>query len=284
MKKRHLIYTLLLCLFIGLNYIDLWSNLFSEFDNTLLYATDPPVFLGSFQLWIFSIIGIVIDAFIVAVVVGIFTYFFRSFKAYVYILFGMLIRYFAVITRIIIYTPSLTELRNMFLKEGSFPVYFLLLLQFSSVIIASYIGYQYAKKIEFFDKKDEDLYYLYGISKKVWFLVIISFNPVIRFLTKFSIVHIYRFTNIISSREFWENPFLNILTKGILAGGFIALIYHLFLLFLVWIIAGAIFFYGLNVIRSKKTKYKPLKIIPIFVLLPLLLLIIPIIRNKTWFF
>lgn len=307
MQKKHLIYTSLLCLFISVNYVDLWHRLFNEFDATLMFATDAPIFLSLSQLWFFTTVGIGIDAIVIAIVVGMFAYFFRSFRMYVYLLFGILMRYSVVA---VIVVPALAEQTPLLTPgEISWSIYVTLILQFLATILGSYFGYWYVKgqfinkkpilpaaepilrhmypdplpDPRYLDVRDRDLHYLYGIPKKIWVLIIISFNPVIQFLFKFSIVYLYGFTDMVASRESWRNP-LSAFVEGVLGGGFMALIFQLLLLLAAWALAAGVFSYGLKTIRNKQAGYRYLRIVSIFVLLPLLLLVIPLVRNRTWFF
>ena len=51
-----------------------------------------------------------------------------------------------------------------------------------------------------------------------------------------------------------------------------------------WGIAVILFSFGLNAIRNKQVKHRWLRICAVFVFLPAVIIIVPVLRNRTWFF
>ena len=149
----------------------------------------------------------------------------------------------------------------------------------------SYLGYNYGKRIDYFDPKDKKFYYFYGVPKKIWLLLFISMNPVAKFLSKLTIIQIYEVTIKLISMNFWKDTFSigNVFSEDS-ARGISGLLGHFMVIFIVWAIAVALFIVGLNAIRNRDAKFRWLTICSIFVLLPIIVSIIPIIRNRTWLF
>jgi hypothetical protein len=69
------------------------------------------------------------------------------------------------------------------------------------------MGSIYGERADYIDPMDRDLCYLCGVPKKIWLLLIVAFNPVLRFLSKLTIVQIYDATDKITSMRFWKDTF-----------------------------------------------------------------------------
>ena len=282
-NKKHIIYVVIFCFYVSIYYLNTWSNLFYEFEESLAYYSEYPKYLNSFQHWTFNILGILIDAFVIALSVGIFSYFFRAYKIYVYILLGLLIRYSILVSFLIYSFPF--DISNTYSEYFIFKALILLLLQFASVIYASYLGFKIGAQTEYYEAQDKSNFSIFGISKKIWSLIIILTFPLVNFLFKFSIVNIYSFTKKLSSSEYWSDILLlKSLFNGDLATGIYNLLIHILVILFVWIISLSLILYGIKTIKEKKSKYRRVKIFLIFIFIPLAILTIPILRNKTWFF
>ena len=123
------------------------------------------------------------------------------------------------------------------------------------------------------------------MPKKIWFLLLIVFKPVAIFLSELTIVQIYTVTGKITSLAFWKDTFsLSNLFSDDSARGVAGLLGHAIVVVFAWGLAVALFAFGLNAIRDKESKYRWLRICGVFVFFPLVIIVVPIVRNRTWFF
>jgi len=290
MNRRNFFFVILFCLFLGVNYLSLWSTLFGEFQeaitrNSLLKGNS--ISLTIFQSWFYDIFGLIFYALIIAIIVGVFAYYYRHFKLIYYILFGIVISYFYPIILTLVFVirnKSLASFADSLYSSHSLRIYILLIIQLIFIIIASYSGYKRAKEIDYI-REDEESFYLYGISKKIWILLVILFNPVVNILIKYTIIRLYDFTTAISSTEFWKHVFsFSNIFSGDDNSGIMGMLYLLLSIVFMWGLSGVIFIFGLETIRNKESKLRILKTTIIFVIIPLLIIIIPLLRNRTWFF
>jgi hypothetical protein len=152
-------------------------------------------------------------------------------------------------------------------------------------LVFSYIGAIYGQQAKYLDPRDEDLWYLGGVPKKIWFLLLIASQPIAKFLSELTIVQIYTVTNKITSMAFWKDTFSfsNVFSDDS-ARGVTGLLGHAIVIVFAWGLAVALFSFGLHAIRAKEIKYRWLRICAVFVFLPVVIIIVPILRNRTWFF
>jgi hypothetical protein len=282
MNKKNLLYVTLFCLFLGINFLPLWKSLINEFQEAI-----TPSSLTIFQIWFYDIFGLLFNAFVVACIVGVFAYYYRGFKSIYYIIFGIFLSYF---DSIILSLPYLIRGKSLisdayfFYSPDLLRICILLLIQLFFIIVASYSGYKKAKEFDYFNE-DEKSFYLYGIPKKIWVLLVFAFNPVVQTLIKYTIVRLYDFTTAISSTEFWKHVFsFSNIFSGDYNSGLIGMLYLFFSIVFMWGVSGGLFYFGLETIKNKDSKFRLLKIIVIFILVPLLIIGIPLLRNRTWFF
>lgn len=276
MKKKNLIYLVLFCLFLGINYLNVWQF---TFNDLVSYGKE----LSIFQLWSFHIFGCVLNTVILYYIVFLFAYYSRQFKTTLSVVFSILITYI---------TPLTIILFKVISSDGSFfdglsdldsDFYILLSLQIIGILLASYFGNLKAKNLYYNEEKNENLH-IFGIKKWVLALLVISFNPVVNFVIKLTMVRLYDFTLIISSGKFWDHVFSfeNIFSED--SSGIYGLLTSLFSIVVVWFIGGYLFYWGLYAIKNKTFKYRILTIICIYVLIPAFFIFIPLFRNRTWFF
>lgn len=283
-------FVFLFSLFIPFNYLTFISSQLPDFQEALeLHSTSGmPIYLTAFQMWTFDIISLLCDSIIVAIAVGMVSYYIKEIKIYIALLFGLLSRYIVLLFfGFLLYSSEQlsTSFFADYTKYLDSRLYILISLQFIFTLYFSYLGFNYGRHTDYFDPKDKDLYYFCGLPKKIWLLLFISFIPVAKFLSKLTIVQIYEVTEKITSMNFWKDTFSlgNIFSEDS-ARGISGLLGNLGVIFFVWAIAIALFYFGLNAIRNKDAKLRWLKICSIFILLPSIITIIPIIRNRTWFF
>ena len=287
MRNKNIIFVFLFSIFIPLNFLTLISSQLPDFQEALELRTASgiPIYLTTFQLWTFNIVSLLCDSIIVAISVGIVAYYIKEMKVYLALLFGLLSRYLILIGLLLYSSGRFSSLLNEVTKRHDSGLYILISLQVLSTLYFSYLGLNYGKRTDYFDAKDKDLFYFLGIRKKIWLLLFISYTPVARFLSKLTIVQIYDVTNKITSMKFWKDTFSlsNIFSEDS-ASGFTVLLGHIIVIFFVWALAIALFSYGLNAIRNKDARHRWIRISFIFILIPGIINIIPIIRNRTWFF
>jgi hypothetical protein len=242
------------------------------------------VFLTAFQHWTFDIVSLLCDALVVAIGVSLLYYFVKGLPTYVGLLFGLVSRY--AIPLAVLFVVWLKSPASFF--DGSsadLRLYIILSLQLIATLVGSYIGAIYGQQAEYLDPRDQDLWYLDGVSKKSWLLLLVAFQPVAQFLSKLTIVQIYSVTDDITSRAFWKDTFsFSNLFSGDSARGVTGLLGHAIVIFFAWSLAGVFFSVGLDAIRNKESKHRWLRICGVFVLLPVVIIIVPILRNRTWFF
>lgn len=288
MRSKNIMFVFLFSIFIPLIYLNLISSQLPDFQEALeLRSTSGmPIYLTAFQLWTFDIISLLCDSIIVGIAVSLVGYYIKELKIYLALLFGVLTRYIILLGFLLYSSEKLsTSLFADFTKHLDLRLTILISLQLLFTLYFSYLGVNYGRRTDYFDPKDKDLYYFCGIPKKIWLLLFISFTPVAKFLSKLTIIQIYEVTKKIASMTFWKDTFSlgNIFSEDS-AKGFGGLLGHVIVIVFVWPIAIVLFYFGLNAIRNKDTKLRWLKLCFIFVLLPSMIVIIPIIRNRTWFF
>ena len=276
MKKKSLIYLVLLCLFLGINYLNIWQYAFSDLVS---YGKE----LSVFQLWSFYIFGCVLNTVILYFIVYLFAYYSRQFKILLSVVFSILVVYIVPLTLIAIKLISSYDSFVSGISDLGSDFYILLSLQTIGILLASYFGNLKAKN-EYYDEDKNENMQILGIKKWVLALLVISFNPVVNFVIKLTMVRLYDFTLIISSGKFWNHVFSfeNIFSED--SSGIYGLLTSLFSIVVVWIIGGYLFYGGLYAIKNKTFKYRIVTIIGIYVVIPALFIIVPILRNRTWFF
>jgi hypothetical protein len=226
----------LFSLFISFNYLNLINSQLPDFQESLeLRSTSGiPIYLTTFQLWVFNIASLLCDSIIVAISVGIIGYYIKEMKVYLALLFGFLSRYLILIGLLLYSSGRLLSLLDEVTKRLDFGLYILFSLQVLSTLYFSYSGLNYGKRTDYFDPKDKDLYYFFGIPKKLWLLLFISYTPVAKFLSQLTIVQIYDVTKKIISMSFWKDAFSlsNIFSEDG-ASGITGLLGHIMVIFIV---------------------------------------------------
>ena len=185
MKKKSLIYLVLFCLFLGINYLNIWQYTFSDL---VKYGKE----LNAFQLWSFNIFGCALNTVILYFIVYLFAYFSRQFKMLFSVVFSLFVIYIAPLTLACIkliysYDSFVSDISDL---NPDF--YILLSLQTAGVLLASYFGNLKAKN-EYYDEEKNDDFRIFGIKKWVLALLVISFNPVVEFVIKLTMVRLYDF-------------------------------------------------------------------------------------------
>ncbi len=71
MKKKRMIYTILFCIWIGVNYLGIFGQSGQDMADNLAFG-EPPLYLSTFQLWFFNILSHIFDSLCLAIATGIF--------------------------------------------------------------------------------------------------------------------------------------------------------------------------------------------------------------------
>ena len=211
MYNKKVMWVFLFSISITLWHVNLISVELSDFQEALeLRSTSGiPIYLTAFQQWTFDIVSLFWDALIVAIGVGLLYYFIKGLPTYVGLLFGLLSRY-ALIGLVLLFclvVKGPTYFFGEFAKHLDLRLYIIFSLQFVLTLCFSYLGSIRGERAHYFDPTDKDLCYLCGVRKKIWVLLLIAFNPVLRFLSKLTIVQIYDATDKITSMRFWKDTF-----------------------------------------------------------------------------
>ena len=243
------------CLFVLLNYLGFWDESVSSFHFAMLervennLAGKPLPQWTPMLLWIYAVFGITLDAAVVSMVSALTYNFFPRLQVVFLYIIGILAFILSYDT-----LAELTDHRAIFLS-----------IRFIIIMFGVYFGYTFLENNLFTSEKNNSDYQLGGIAKKIWLLILIAFNPILKFLTDMTIVQIH------SSYTYWSKGFEFLATR-------------LFSVVFLWGIAITLFFYGLNAIQDKNCQNRVIRIIVVFLVVPLTILIIPILRNRTWFF
>ena len=257
--NKEVIWVFLFAISIPIWYLNLISHELSDFQEALeLRSTSGiPIYLTTFQQWTFDIVSLFCDALIVAIGVGLLYYFIKGLPTYVGLLFGLLSRYaipLGVLFVAWLKSPA-SFFGGAFGESADLRLYIILSVQFLLTLVFSYIGAVYGQQGEYLDPRDQDLWYLGGVPKKIWVLLLIAFLPVSQFLSKLTIVQIYTATKKITSMAFWKDAFsLSNLFSDDSAGAVTGLLGHAIVIVFAWGVAVALFLFGLDAIRNKESK------------------------------
>jgi hypothetical protein len=112
----------------------------------------------------------------------------------------------------------------------------------------------------------------------------LAFNPVFQLATQFSIINVYRLSEKVSSSEYWDYSLSNLLSSEDDDTGITGILISFGVLAMTWIITFGLFYAGIRTIADRQSAFRRTKIIGIFVVIPVLVLGIPLIRNRTFFF
>ena len=290
MRNKNILLVFLLSIFISFNYLTLISSQLSDFQEALEHRASSgiPIYLSTVQIWTFDITSLLFDALIIAIAVGLVGYYIKDINIYIVLLFGLFLRYST-----LLFLIPIMYIKGRF-QPNDFSDFFnfldlrqciLLTLQIPITMVFSYLGYNIGKYSTYLDSGDKDNFYLYGLPKKIWVLIIISFIPVAKFLSKLTIINIYGLTNKITSIKYWKDTISirNLLSDDSVSG-ISGLLGHFLIIIIAWLIAISIYSFGINSLRNKNVKLRYLRIILVFIIFPISFSAIEIIRNKTWFF
>lgn len=263
MYRRQLIFTILFCVYLKIFYFNITGM---AIDNFYAMCAKNSIIISQMQSSIFGIIAIVYYFFSIAVIVGLFAYWFRHFRVWIYLLFGFLIRY---TKEIFVLLPLVLKGETSFfvlLSEPEIAITFSV--ELLVTFLGSYFGWRYGRGISYLDIRDKREFTFWGLSKRLWCLIVIAFNPILLFLSRYSIVSIYEATKEKDMLDSLVNIF------NIQHGGRLFRILMLPLMSCMsWALAFYAFYVALKAVKDKGTRYRYVKIVCILILLPAVILI-----------
>ncbi len=287
MKRNYPIYSVFLGIWLCAYYYGMWGDAAGQIADNLI-DREKPILLSRFQVWLFNFLGLVFDSVWIAVATGIFAYRVKDRPTWQYVAYGLFLRYSPLffLMPLFLWKNSLSDLlRAMTERVSGVELAIQAMLQLGLAVGAAIIGAKYGKETPELDVRDGERGYINGVSKKVWALLILSFAPVVRFVTELSIVLIYKFSRDVTSSEYWKATWSNLFWGDEDAdGGVWRLIFNFMFIWIAWAITAGVFFWGADAIKNRETEYRILKIVAVFVLIPVAIVGIPLLRNRTWFF
>ena len=256
-------------LYLSISYFTSIGHTITAFHERSL---ELEISISEFQNYFIDSLIYIYDFICSMLFVGLFAYWFKGLKICIYLLIGLLMKYWLALLMIGIFI-----LKGQFF-EGDWPdsILCMLLIQLAVVLIGSFIGAKIAAKFEYSDEKDRTAFFFYGFSKKFWLLITIAYNPILVFLRKLSVFVFYNVSKTIAEVTNWAEFF----NKGY----FVSVLIAVLVPFVLLAISLKLFAVGIGAIKNKRTKFRRFKVVTFLIVMPLLTFVIPIIRNRTWFF
>lgn len=265
---KQISFAILFLLYLAFSYLSVMANLITAFYDR---SIELDILISEFQNHFIDALIPIFDCIFSAFFVGLFAYWFKGLKTWIYLLIGLLMKYWLalLVVAILIFQGrfSAGELESL---------YNILIIQISAVLIGSFIGAKIGSKRPYTNEKDKTHFFFYGMSKKFWFLMTIAYNPILGFLNKLSVFAFYTASKSISDVTNWSEFF----SKGYVMGVLIVVLIPFVLL----ATSLKLFAIGIEAVKNKQAKFRRFKIVTFLIVMPLLTILIPIIRNRTWFF
>lgn len=248
------------CLIVLLNYLGMWDDSFASFHDTLFLSAlntpegKPIPFLTPLMFWVYSILGIIFDAIIVSLVTALTIHFFPRLNNKILFLIGLIAFLFG--------SYTIWEL----IDNG----FVFLIVRFIIIMFAVFYGYTYVEELLFDPEEATDSFNIGGVKKRIWVLLIVAFNPIVLFLIKMSIILTYSLLASLSTSTLFDSLDSIVIKLGGMC--------------IFWFFALFLFSYGFQSIQNKNAAYRHLRIVIVFVVIPLIIVLVPLIRNQGWFF
>lgn len=256
-------------LYLSLSYFTNMGHVIAAFHERSL---DLKIFISEFQSNFIDSLIYIFDFICSVFFVGLFAYWFKGLKTWIYLLMGLLMKYWAALL-----LAGFFIFKGQF-SEGDWPesVLYILSIQISAVLVGSFIGAKIASRFDYSDERDKTKFFFYGLSKKFWFLMTIAYNPILGFLSNLSVFAFYTASKSITDVTNWTEFF----SKGYVVSVLIVVLIPFVLL----ATSLKLFAIGIEAVKNKRAKLRRFKIVTFLIVMPLLTILIPIIRNRTWFF
>jgi len=266
---RQIIFAAAFLFYLSLSYFTSVGHVIEAFHER---ALELEIFISEFQGHFIDSLVYIFDFIFSMFLVGLCAYWFRGLRTWIYLLIGLLLKYW-----IPLLLAGIFIITGQF-NEGSWPggLLYMLLIQIAAVLFGSFIGVKIARRFNYSDERDKTKFFFYGLSKKFWFLMTIACNPILDFLSKLSVFAFYTASKTITDITNWTDFF----SKGYFVGVLIVVLIPFVLL----AISLKLFAIGIEAVKNKQAKFRKFKIITFLIAMPLLIVLIPIIRNRTWFF
>ena len=235
-------------------------------------ALELEMSISEFQAHFIDVLIYIFDFIFSALFVGLFAYWFKGLRTWKYLAIGLLMKYWSLLLIVCIFI-----FKGEFSPEEWFAsLLHIIMIQSLVILLGSFVGTKIAAKHDYLDEKDKTGLFFCGLSKKFWFLITFAYNPIYEYLKKLLVFSFYSASKLLT--EFTDlSEFFN-------KGGFISLLIMVLLPFVLFAISLKLFSIGIKAVKNKKAKLRKLKIIGYLIVIPLLLILIPIMRNRTWFF
>lgn len=266
---RQISFAVIFLLYLGFSYFTNIGHVIAAFHERSL---ELEIFISEFQSNFIDSLMYIFDFICSMFFVGLFAYWFKRLRTWIYLLAGLLMKYGLALLMI-----GFFIVKGQF-SEGDWPesLLYILLIQIVAVLIGSFVGTKIAARFDYSDERDKTNFFFYGLSKKFWFLMTIAYNPILGFLNKLSVFAFYTASKSISDITNWSEFF----SKGYVMGVLIVVLIPFVLL----ATSLKLFAIGIEAVKNKQAKFRKFKIATFLIVMPLLAVLIPIIRNRTWFF
>jgi len=266
---KQISFAVIFLLYLSFSYFTSIGHVIAAFHERSL---ELEIFISEFQSNFMDSLIYIFDFICSMFFVGLFAYWFKKLRTWIYLLVGLLMKYWLALLM-----AGLFIFKGQF-SEGDWPdsLIYILIIQLTAVLIGSYIGTKIAARFDYSDERDKTNFFFYGLSKKFWFLMTIAYNPILGFLSKLSVFAFYTASKSITDVTNWAEFF----NKGYFVGILIVVLIPFVLL----AISLKLFAIGIEAVKNKRAKFRRFKIVTFLITMPLLAVLIPIIRNRTWFF
>ena len=266
---KQISFAVLFLLYLSLSYFTNASNTISSFHERF---QELKIVVTEFQTNFISSLVFINDFICSIFFVGLFAYWFKGLRTWKYLLSGFVMKYWILLFIAVFYIARGQSL------GGEWPDTFLYMIfgQMVIVLIGAFVGAKIAAKFDYLDERDKTKFFFYGLSKKFWILMTIAYNPILQFLNKLFVFFFYTASKTISDVTNWSDFF----TKGQVIGILIILAIPFVLL----ATSLKVFAIGIEAVKDKTAKFRKIKIAVFLIGIPLLIILIPILRNRTWFF
>lgn len=266
---KQISFAVLFFLYLSISYFPSTGQVITDFHERSL---ELKISISEFQTNFISSLTYVNDFICSIFFVGLFAYWFKGLRIWKYLFSGLAMKYW-----ILLFLAIFLIGKGEF-SAGDWPDSFLCMIsiQIASVLIGAFIGAKIAANFDYLDERDKTKFFFCGLSKKFLLLMTIAYNPVLQFLNKLSVFVFYTASKTISDVANWSEFF----TKGQAIG----ILIILSIPFVLLATSLKVFAIGIEAVKDKTAKFRRFKIAAFLIAMPLLLILIPIIRNRTWFF
>ena len=262
-------FAVIFLLYLSISYFTSIGHVIEDFYERSL---ELEIFISGFQSHFIDSLIYIFDLICSMFFVGLFAYWFKGLKTWLYLLIGLLMKYWFALLMACFFIFS-----SQF-SEGEWPdsLLYMLAIQITAVLIGSFIGTKIAARFDYSDERDKTNFFFYGLSKKFWVLITIAYNPILGFLSKLSVFAFYTASKSVTDVTNWSEFF----SKAYFVGVLIVVLIPFVLL----AVSLKLFAIGIEAVKNKQAKFRRFKIVTLLIAIPLLTVLIPIIRNRTWFF